>query len=219
MLDHELKEIQKVCEQKYREKKFEPPKITIIIVGKRHHTRFYPTNIAHADTKHEGGTLCNPLNGTVVDRGITMHKGWDFYLQAHSAIKGTVRFPYPSAQQRPLIKKTKGKTRSLRSNPQRNGPTTRPNRNNHPQPLLPVRSSHEGGVLLLTDLLRRHHLCTRPCLAHEALQHAWEPSWYEVRFGRQRSPQSEDECSFKVRSFGTFIVPVIFPRDCVCNAD
>ena len=90
VLDLELKPIQVHCEKMYHSQKSAPPKITIIIVGKRHHTRFYPTNDAHADLKHGKGELCNPLNGTVVDRGITMHKGWDFYLQAHSAIKGTV---------------------------------------------------------------------------------------------------------------------------------
>ena len=91
MLDLELKPIQGLCEEVYRQMaSAPPPKITIIIVGKRHHTRFYPTDEKHANTKHGRGELCNPLNGTVVDRGITMHKGWDFYLQAHSAIKGTV---------------------------------------------------------------------------------------------------------------------------------
>ena len=91
VLDLELKPIQVHCEKVYHSQKSAPPKITIIIVGKRHHTRFYPTNDAHADLKHGGKLkLCNPRNGTIVDRGITMHKGWDFYLQAHSAIKGTV---------------------------------------------------------------------------------------------------------------------------------
>ena len=91
VLDLELKPIQVYCENMYHSQKLRTPKITIIIVGKRHHTRFYPTHKDHADMKHGGIVkLCNPLNGTVVDRGITMHKGWDFYLQAHSAIKGTV---------------------------------------------------------------------------------------------------------------------------------
>ena len=78
--------MKKMCAELYREKNFEPPKFTIVIVGKRHHTRFYPTSSEHADEKHNH----NPLPGTVVDRGITMQKGWDFYLQAHAALKGTV---------------------------------------------------------------------------------------------------------------------------------
>lgn len=61
------------------------PLVTIIIVGKRHHTRFYPTD--------ENGMARsgNPHPGTIVDRGITMERGWDFFLQAHDDLKGTAR--------------------------------------------------------------------------------------------------------------------------------
>ena len=31
------------------------------------------------------------MNGTVVDRGVTEARNWDFFLQAHSAIQGTAR--------------------------------------------------------------------------------------------------------------------------------
>ncbi|KAL5336701.1 ribonuclease H-like domain-containing protein [Aspergillus crustosus] len=61
------------------------PKFSIIIVGKRHHTRFYPTRQEDADRSN------NPVNGTVVDRGITEARNWDFFLQAHTALKGTAR--------------------------------------------------------------------------------------------------------------------------------
>lgn len=61
------------------------PKITIIIVGKRHHTRFYPTEADKADG------LGNPAPGTVVDRGVTSVYDFDFYLQAHSGLQGTTR--------------------------------------------------------------------------------------------------------------------------------
>lgn len=102
VLDLELRPIQKVCENLYGTEAAAPPapKITLIIVGKRHHTRFYPTNREHADTKHESGKLCNPLNGTLVRRGITMVRGWDFYLQAHCALKGTVSSPNIHAEPR-----------------------------------------------------------------------------------------------------------------------
>lgn len=60
-------------------------KLSIIVVGKRHHTRFYPVNEDGAD--HKG----NPRNGTVVDRGITGLRNWDFYLQAHAGLQGTTR--------------------------------------------------------------------------------------------------------------------------------
>ncbi|KAH0537578.1 hypothetical protein FGG08_005644 [Glutinoglossum americanum] len=62
------------------------PKIAVVVVGKRHHTRFYPVR----DEDHDGRTG-NPKNGTVVDRGVTMERGWDMFLQAHTGLQGTTR--------------------------------------------------------------------------------------------------------------------------------
>jgi hypothetical protein len=31
------------------------------------------------------------MNGTIVDRGVTEARNWDFFLQAHAAIQGTAR--------------------------------------------------------------------------------------------------------------------------------
>lgn len=92
-----------MCETVYRIEGKTSPKITIVIVGKRHHTRFYPTDSNFVDKGHFASKadkenkipIGNPLNGTVVDRGITMMKGWDFYLQSHVALKGTVRLVPP----------------------------------------------------------------------------------------------------------------------------
>lgn len=53
------------------------PQLTIVICGKRHHTRFFPTDVAHA--AQDG----NPKPGTVVDRGVTAVYEYDFFLQAH----------------------------------------------------------------------------------------------------------------------------------------
>ncbi|KAK6532444.1 hypothetical protein TWF281_006632 [Arthrobotrys megalospora] len=61
------------------------PKLTVVIVGKRHHTRFYPAEENAADKKYN----CKP--GTVVDRSVTAVYDFDFYLQAHSGLQGTVR--------------------------------------------------------------------------------------------------------------------------------
>ncbi|KAF9221719.1 Piwi-domain-containing protein [Gyrodon lividus] len=61
------------------------PKPTIVVCGKRHHTRFYPTKLE--DAAHDG----NPLPGTVVDRGVTPVYEFDFFLQAHAGLKGTTR--------------------------------------------------------------------------------------------------------------------------------
>ncbi|KAF5384150.1 hypothetical protein D9615_003264 [Tricholomella constricta] len=61
------------------------PKLSIVICGKRHHTRFYPTEAQNAD--HNG----NPKPGTVVDRGVTAVYHFDFFLQAHGGLQGTTR--------------------------------------------------------------------------------------------------------------------------------
>jgi hypothetical protein len=60
------------------------PKISIIIVGKRHHTRFYPTKAEDSD-----GKTGNAPPGTVVDRGVTGEKLFDFFLLAHQGLQGT----------------------------------------------------------------------------------------------------------------------------------
>ncbi|KAL8813818.1 MAG: hypothetical protein Q9223_006918 [Gallowayella weberi] len=83
LLVDELPQVREACRKRYPGGK--GPKISIIVCGKRHHTRFYPTSAQNADRS----TNCK--NGTVVDRGVTMEKGWDFFLQAHTAIKGTAK--------------------------------------------------------------------------------------------------------------------------------
>ncbi|KAF2130605.1 Piwi-domain-containing protein [Dothidotthia symphoricarpi CBS 119687] len=60
------------------------PKISIIVVGKRHHTRFYPTKEEDTD-----GKTGNPQPGTIVDRGVTGEKLFDFFLLAHQGLQGT----------------------------------------------------------------------------------------------------------------------------------
>ena len=67
VLEHELTQIRKACKKVYGARP--QPQITIVVVGKRHHTRFYPTDAKKADSRG------NSLNGTVVDRGVTMEKG------------------------------------------------------------------------------------------------------------------------------------------------
>ncbi|KAF3906958.1 hypothetical protein AA313_de0209849 [Arthrobotrys entomopaga] len=83
VLQDEVPQILKAFE-KYKPKS-KPPKLTVVIVGKRHHTRFYPAEDKAADQKYN----CKP--GTVVDRSVTAVYDFDFYLQAHSGLQGTVR--------------------------------------------------------------------------------------------------------------------------------
>jgi hypothetical protein len=67
------------AQKKYR------PLLSIVICGKRHHTRFYPTDPSAADQ------LGNPRPGTVVDQGVTAVYAFDFFLQAHGGLQGTTR--------------------------------------------------------------------------------------------------------------------------------
>lgn len=87
VLEEELPEIRSACGELYSATLVKQgiPRISIIIVGKRHHTRFYPTKVEEADNSS------NPQNGTVVDRGVTEARNWDFFMQAHKAIQGTAR--------------------------------------------------------------------------------------------------------------------------------
>ena len=91
VLDQELPLLQKACTTMYSpaQTSAKIPHFTIIIVGKRHHTRFYPTSSNNANQIDVKSS--NPKNGTVVDRGVTNPRFWEFYLQAHTAIKGTAR--------------------------------------------------------------------------------------------------------------------------------
>ena len=87
ILDHELLALRKATEAVFpaTDTKNQIPKLFIVIVGKRHHTRFYATENADADRSG------NPQSGTLVNRGVTELANWDFYLQAHSALQCTAR--------------------------------------------------------------------------------------------------------------------------------
>jgi len=60
------------------------PKITVIVVGKRHHVRFFP----HPNQADRSG---NCPAGTVIDREVTNPAEFDFYLQSHGGLLGTSR--------------------------------------------------------------------------------------------------------------------------------
>jgi hypothetical protein len=86
VIDEELPLLQAACKKTYPATQIAKglPRLSIVIVGKRHNTRFYPTN--EQDSNRE-----NPNPGTVVDRGVSEARNWDFFLQAHSALQGTAR--------------------------------------------------------------------------------------------------------------------------------
>lgn len=83
VITEELPYLREACRKKYGSKK--QPKLTIVVSVKRHQTRFYPTK---QDEMSRSGNI---QNGTVVDRGITQARYWDFFLTAHDALQGTAR--------------------------------------------------------------------------------------------------------------------------------
>ena len=58
------------------------PKITFLVVQKRHHTRFFPMR-----KEDEDGKNANVPPGLVVDTVITQPNGMDFYLVSHASIQ------------------------------------------------------------------------------------------------------------------------------------
>ncbi|KAF2470803.1 putative RNA interference and gene silencing protein [Lindgomyces ingoldianus] len=87
VLEKELPQLRRACERVYSaaDTKRGLPRFTIVICGKRHKTRFYPTTEQGCDRSG------NTKPGTVVDRGVTEARNWDFFLQAHAALQGTAR--------------------------------------------------------------------------------------------------------------------------------
>lgn len=65
------------------------PAITVIVVGKRHHVRFFPINPANENEADRKSGNCKA--GTVVDRDIVHPVELDFYLQSHAGLLGTSR--------------------------------------------------------------------------------------------------------------------------------
>lgn len=76
VVNEELPPLRKACTEVYpaSDQKMGLPHFTIVVVGKRHHTRFYPTKETNADRSG------NPKPGTIVDRGVTEARNWDFFL-------------------------------------------------------------------------------------------------------------------------------------------
>lgn len=83
VLTEELPMVKHAAQSMY--KPDEQPNITIVVVGKRHNVRFYPTTETDQDRTQ------NAINGTVVDRGVTRPRDWDFYLQAQAPLQGSAR--------------------------------------------------------------------------------------------------------------------------------
>lgn len=83
VLKEELRALRQACRTLDERHK---PKVTFVVVQKRHHTRFACKN--NQDAMGKGRNI--PA-GTVIDRQITSADGYDFYLCSHAGIQGTSR--------------------------------------------------------------------------------------------------------------------------------
>ncbi|KAK6854597.1 hypothetical protein PG995_009690, partial [Apiospora arundinis] len=83
VLTKEVPQMREACATIYPANK--KPLFTLVVSVKRHQTRFYPTESRNM-TKSR-----NVKSGTVVDRGVTLARTWDFFLVAHTALQGTAR--------------------------------------------------------------------------------------------------------------------------------
>lgn len=89
VLEKELPFLRRACDELY--KPGTTPRISLIVSVKRHQTRFYPTDPAHVHLRSK-----SPREGTVVDRGVTNVRYWDFFLQAHASLQGELFLtPFP----------------------------------------------------------------------------------------------------------------------------
>jgi eukaryotic translation initiation factor 2C len=79
VLDQEVRDMKGLCLQLNPKVK---TNFTVVIAAKRHHIRFFPA---------QGDKNGNPKPGTMVEVGCTHPYEFDWYLCAHSAIKGTAR--------------------------------------------------------------------------------------------------------------------------------
>ncbi|CAA3027822.1 argonaute 5 [Olea europaea subsp. europaea] len=64
------------------------PRVSFIVVQKRHHTRLFPANHGNRNTTDKSGNI---LPGTVIDTKIWHPSEFDFYLCSHAGIQGTSR--------------------------------------------------------------------------------------------------------------------------------
>jgi len=81
----EIKAIKEAIDELWAQRGLTSPKpcLTFIIVGKRHHIRFFPKDQHDADRSGN----CNA--GFIADDGLCSPMSHDFYLQSHGGLKGT----------------------------------------------------------------------------------------------------------------------------------
>lgn len=82
VLNEELQSVRDAIQAIYKGNR---PRVTVLVVGKRHNVRFYPTHKDEMSDKQN----CRP--GTIVDRDITRPVYWDWYLQSQAPLQGSAR--------------------------------------------------------------------------------------------------------------------------------
>jgi hypothetical protein len=85
----ELPQIRSACDNL----RLQGTKITLVIVGKRHHTRFYPIDGSRTPDKKDRGstTMKNLPAGSIVSSKIVAPRQFSYYLQSHDSPIGTAR--------------------------------------------------------------------------------------------------------------------------------
>ena len=100
--DTEITFLRMACDLEYTPyyRKKGLPTISLIVVGKRHHTRFYATRGGKANRS------ANSLNGAVIDHGVTSMWNWDLFLQARTRAYRALSSPHTtiSSPTRSLVK-------------------------------------------------------------------------------------------------------------------
>lgn len=81
VMHYELQAIRNACRKFGGATKYEP-KITFLVVQKRHHIRLFPTDSRNSDDRNG-----NVQAGTIVDTTITHPSHIDFYLVSHASIQ------------------------------------------------------------------------------------------------------------------------------------
>jgi len=87
VLDREMAAMKTTLAVAYGKDASRWPQLTFIIVGKRHHFRFFPLDQQSQDPKGNG----NMYAGFIVDQDIVHPVHPDFYLQSQPGLKGTSR--------------------------------------------------------------------------------------------------------------------------------
>lgn len=70
------------------------PKITLLVVGKRHHTRFFPKRSMAEDRNVTAGDWKTDHNipaGLIIDHTVVTPHHCSFYLQSHDSPQGTAK--------------------------------------------------------------------------------------------------------------------------------